>query len=227
MKRLKSLVGLAAGLMLAGSMLAAPALAQPPETSTGNNTTDVSVTFSSGGAFDAYFCQVLGSHSPSTSLNLVQAPTLATAGLAQGSLYICYDDSLPTRPAFHVDVSAGAFTGGTSTIPLSGFTIDRVYNVVQHYWGSPASTPPQAADYGDIGQFVNDVYVAQNGTWPKAWSAPNNSFASPHHLQFGYAGVGTDYSYGQFDVSVVIPIGSFGGTYTSTMTLSLYAGENP
>jgi hypothetical protein len=231
MKRFKTLIGLAIGLMLAGSMMSAPALAQPPGDSSGNNTTNVSVTFERTGAFDAYFCVTQGEHNASTSLTVVQPPTLAGNGLATGQLIICYDDTLPDRPAFHVDVQAGAFTGGPSTIPLSGFNVEKTYNVIQNYYGGPSTSNPTKPDYGDIGQFLNGAYVAQNGnppnpTWPMQWTS-NNNLGAGVHLQFGYAGVGTEFSYGQFDVSLVLPVTASGGTYTSTMTLSLYAGENP
>jgi hypothetical protein len=219
MNRFKSLFGLVLGLMLAASLLGPTALAQPPEPVDTGNVTTVSVTITETGVFDAYFCQVYGTASSGIDLTLNQAPTLGAPGLATGSLFICYTDTLAYRPSFDAQINAGAFTGGPSIIPLSGFKIDRTYNVIQQYWGSNP-------DYGDIGSFVNNAYQSQADPWPKAWTT-NNTLDTTRTVQFGYSGIGTATSYGQFDVSLVLPIGTQGGQYTSTLTLSIVAGTQP
>jgi hypothetical protein len=228
MKRFKSIAGLAAGLLLAGTMLGQTALAQGlgDSVDTGN-TTSVTVSIAATGSFDAYFCQALGTASPGIDLSLSQAPTLASPGLATGSLFICYTDTQAYRPGFRTQITAGAF-GGPSSIPLSGFKIDRSYNVVQHFWGSPASSPPQAADYGDIGTYVNNVDPnGQPATGSPATWTSSNTLDTTRTVQYGWEGVGTDWSYGQFDVSVVIPIGTQGGEYSSSITLSIIPGTTP
>lgn len=231
MKRFRSLFGLAAGLMLAGSMLATPALAQPPDSVDTGNQTAVQVTITETGKFDAFFCGGYtdgngnsaspGQYSSQTNLNLVQPPTLTQAGKATGTLAICYTDTLASRPHFDTYVSSTAFAGGPTTIPLSGFTVENVYNVTQANCtcGGPVR-------YGDIGQYVNQGYVGQGNPWPKAWTS-NNSFSGPIKLQFGYTGVGTGASVGTFDVELDLPIATQGGTYASTLTLSIQVGTQP
>jgi hypothetical protein len=55
----------------------------------------------------------------------------------------------------------------------------------------------------------------------------NNTFDDQILLQFGYTGVGTGRSIGVFDVSLVLPTATQGGTYGSTLTLSIVAGTQP
>ena len=220
MNRYKSIYGLVAGLMLAGSLFGHAALAQPPESSSGDNTTGVQVQVTDSGVFNALFCTPAGAASTLKVLTTDSNPTASAAGSASGQLAICYQDTKTYRPSFDTTISAGAFTGGPSTIPLSGFKIVNVYNVLQIQSGS---TP----DIGDIGQFVNEAYVGQGPPWPKAWTSPGNTLDSARKLQFGYAGIGTVGSLGAFDVSLVLPQGTQGGTYTSVMTLSIGLGSQP
>jgi hypothetical protein len=219
MNRYKSIFGLVAGLMLAGSLFGYTALAQPPESSSSDNTTDVQVQVTDSGVFNAFFCTPGGAASTLKVLTTDSNPTASSAGSASGQLAICYQDTKTYRPSFDTTISAGAFTGGPSTIPLSGFKIVNVYNVLQTQWGA---TP----DIGDIGQFVNEAYVGQGAPWPKAWTS-SNTLDSSRKLQFGYAGIGTIASLGAFDVSLVLPQGTQNGTYTSLMTLSIIAGTQP
>jgi hypothetical protein len=227
-KRLKSLFGLAVGLMMAGSLMAPAALAQPSEPVDQGNKTVVSVTVTETGTFDAFFCGGYtdgngnsaspGEYSSGTSLSLVQPPTLTQAGKATGTLAICYVDTLASRPHFDTYVSSDGFAGGPTSIPLSGFTVERVYNVTQ-----TNCTCGHTPRYGDIGQYVDQGYVGQGGTWPKAWTN-NNSFSAPVKLQFGYTGVGTGHSVGTFDVELDLPIATQQGNYATTLTLSIQVG---
>jgi hypothetical protein len=224
-KRFKALFGLAMGLMLASSLMAPAALAQynGDSVDTGNQTS-VSVTVTETGSFDALFCNSSGGYNASTSLSLTTAPTLTTPGLATGSLAICYNDPLAHRPSFDTYVSASAFGGGPTTIPLDGFKVDKTYNVIQQ--NCTCNGPVR---YGDIGQYLNGAYVAQGSTgpgWPMQWSS-NNTFDGSIKLQFGYSGVGTGQSAGAFDVSLVLPTATRGGQYASTLTLSIVAGTQP
>ena len=223
MKRRTSILGLIAGLMLAGSLLAQAALAQPPdETTTGNNSTSVSVTFFDNGVFDAYFCapSLPITNTSSASLSVQSPPTLTSAGYATGTLAICYNDTKLYRPSFDVYLQSTDFTSGPNSIAASNFTIETSYNVGQQFYGNAP------IDYGDIGEYINDGGIVAQSDLPEPWTF-DNSLDVARLSQFGYSGVGTGVSLGAFDVKLVLPVGKPAGTYQSTLSLTINASDQP
>jgi hypothetical protein len=231
MKRIKSIAGLAAGLMMAGSMLAPAALAQYGGDGTGNNTTTVAVTFNDPGAFDAYFCAPTDAQASGSSwagLTSVTAPTLTTPGSASGALAICYTDTKLQRPSFDVSIQSSDFTGDNTgaTIGAENFTIVTTYNVAQGLWGS-------SPDYGDVGSYINDgvdpsdIGGGQHATLPYTWLSGTNSLDEDRLIQFGYSGIGTQWSNGKFDVNLVLPLGIPGDTYKSTLEMKVLPSDQP
>lgn len=211
----RTIAALVLGFMLLTTMGAQTAFAQVTESNQGNNSTDVDVTVTDGGIFDAYFCDSSGPLTQ-TSLTQTTAPTVNAAGAADGTLIICYTDTKIARPSFDVDVTALNFINGPNSIPSSGFTVEYTYNVLQLSFG---------AGVGDIGYFVNDAYVAQNPAG-QGWTA-NQNLDVGRTVNFGFSGQGTIASGGVFDVGLVIPAATPPGTYTSDVTLSILVGSQP
>lgn len=231
MKRKTSILGLIAGLLLAGPLLGQSALAQFNGDDTDNNSTTVTVDIASGGIFDAFFCTQTDPADPTTvipsddaSLTVDTAPTSSVAGVATGAVGICYDDTKTYRPSFDTTISSLDFTSGLNTIPSSNFKITQTYGVGQ----VQCSNHPicgAVAGTGDIGAYQNEDYVDQTtGPWP--WTF-DQSLNEDRLVQFGYSGIGTIFSGGRVDVSLDLPIGTHPGTYESTLSLSIVLGSQP
>ena len=222
MKPFKAFIGLALGLMLAGSLLGQSALAQPTENNGSNNSTTVSVTVVDNGVFDAFFCapSLPITNTSSASLTVQSLPTLTTAGSATGTLAICYNDTKQYRPSFDVFLQSTDFTGGPNPIAAINFTIEKSYNVGQQFYGN------SPIDYGDIGQYINDGFPPAQSSLPLPWTT-NKTLDVARNSQFGYSGVGTGVSLGAFDVKLVLPVGTEGGTYQSTLSLTINLSAQP
>ncbi|HWK79967.1 MAG TPA: hypothetical protein VNP95_04330 [Thermomicrobiales bacterium] len=211
----KSLMGAVAGLALVGSVAAPIASAQPAEDNTGNNTTTAYVEVYSTGVFDVFFTGGI-------DLGDANFNASSSSQTLNGSLALGYTDTKVQRPSFDVTVQATDFYNLSNfyitPIPASGFTITKTYNVAQQQWGANP-------DIGDIGAFQNEDYVAQNsGPWP--WTS-DNQLNTARRVNFGYAGIGTISSQGNFDVSLVVPNTTQAGAYQSTLTLTVIAGSQP
>lgn len=212
----KSLTGAIAGLALVGSIAAPIASAQYAGDDTSNNTTTVSLTVANDGVFDVYF--YLGD----ISLGTATFNSASSTQTLNGAMGLGYTDTKAARPSFDVLIQSTDFlneaNNATTPIPSSGFKITKTYNVLQGQWGSDP-------DIGDIGAFKDELYVAQSGG-PWSWTT-NNTLNGNRRVNFGYAGIGTNWSIGYFDVSLDVPNTTASGDYQSTMTLTVIAGSQP
>lgn len=218
--------GLAAvGLM--ASVAAPMASAQYNGDSGSNNMTYGVVYVSTPGQFDVYF----------SSGTLDFGTVTLTAGnplpTVNGTLQIAYVDTFAYRPSFDVTLQATNFLNTanhfTTPITAAGFDITTVANLAQGYWGGPGrpgSNNPGNVDVGDLGAYVNEDYVSQGGTWPKAWTADQSLDAS-RKVQFGYTGSGTSWGAGNVGVSLDIPNNTVQGNYRSEITLTVVTGTQP
>lgn len=205
LRKLVAPVALSVGLF--GSILAPVALANPVDQ------IDVIVNVTGGGTFDVSFCAESGATHvdllPGDAYALTQqtAPTAATAGLATGELTVCYTDTKNDREAFDLQLSSGNFvldTDASKTIAASNFQIKQTDAVVM----TQSSTT--VTGVGDI--------TATAGTGP--WLA-NNTLDTARTIHSGAAGIGTDSSYGDVQVDLIIPSGSIAGDYTAEVTITV------
>lgn len=214
----KSFMGTVTGLALIGSIAAPMASAQVVEDTSNNTTTAVVDVFSSG-VFDAKF---------NSGMDFGDATFSASDSLAEtltSPMVIHYDDTYVDRPVFRLFVAATDFTSGSGSIPATGFTIVSVENVIQTQWGGVTAGH---GDIGDIGQTVDNTYVAQSGGWPKLWTPGAGSQMNDwRYIQFGWAGVGTIESWGQVNTKLVVPPTTPAGHYQSTVTLTVQVGTAP
>lgn len=234
MKIRNKLLTIVAALVLMASAAVPIALADDDQT--------VSVEVNDVGQFDARLCNglaVLASYTGdpedlealaayleanilevvNTPLTVQSHPTATVAGLATGTLSICYLDTKSYRAAFHATLSATNFLKTPSgTIASSNFKIVHNYHVLQQQWG---------AGIGNIG-YTTDAPgfpVAQVPAGAE-WSV-NNSLDAARWVNFGYAGIGTGGSISGVDVELTLPPGTEAGIYYSTVTLSIIPGVQP
>jgi hypothetical protein len=217
----KSLFTGIAAVGLMASVAAPAALAAPPEASLSNNTTVAYVNVTTDGQFDVYFDVA------NFSLGTVALNANNPVGTATGSMRINYIDTMADRPNFNVTVTAGNFDNINSGDPAhiidaENFQVTHTYNVQQGYWDGNS---PGGVDVGDIGYFVDGAYTAQNPAGA-AWTGSTNLGDGPT-VQFGYAGSGTSWSYGDVDLKLNIPGNTVAGQYNSDVTLSVITGSQP
>jgi hypothetical protein len=208
----------AVGLM--ASLAAPAAFAQPAESDTGNNLTIAYVNVATDGEFDAYFS------SGTFNLGAVTLNANSPEGVVTGTMRIDYVDTMANRPNFNVSLTAENFVNignATYTIPATGFQVTYAYNVQQGYWSGNA---PGGIDIGDIGYFVDGDYVGQNDAG-QAWTLGATNLSTGPTVQFGYAGSGTSWAYGDLGVQLDIPSTTVAGQYNSNVTISVIAGTEP
>lgn len=229
-------VALTLGLIAAAAL--APVSAETPsDGELTNNETIVTAEVTSGGTFEVYFCQVevdangawlIVDGSPvvttpgSTALSVDTAPSAHEAGHAEGTLFICYIDTLSQRPAFNVTVHSSEFTAADASIqtPIGAgnFMIARTWDAGQVQWSSVVP------GVGDISSFSQNGYVGAN-TLPADWTIDSlRSLDSPRAVQYGYNGIGTIGAAARFDVELIIPAGTAPGSYSADVTLTIIAG---
>ncbi len=243
MNRPRSILALAICFALLASTGLQAARAANDDDTTSNNTVTASVSVSTSGVFDAYFC------SPGDNVN-VTSGALGSVALTStspettvqtGGLVICYRDSKPLRPEFRTYIQSGNFSGpGSNSLSASGFKVTKTYWIAQTQWSS--QNPPATTGIGDIGQ-VNGAgtkNASDGGTLPAVYGAwtTNNSLDSWRYVHYGYEGRGTANgtglfpsvwnsgdphmgSFGVIEVTIDIPDSTPAGTYSATVTLQV------
>lgn len=238
-KTLLSAVG--AGALILSTLTPLVSVAGPSTTTSGV------VNVTADGAFNPYFC--------SGNLDFGTVPLNSTTPnpanrTVEGTVVMCYEDTLNWRPQFRAHISSSSFlkAGTGSTISAVNLEPITVYNPQQGQGnydfkvGGATLCPdsPGARCIGDIGGMNGTSYGGTDNGQVSSGSADwaGGSLDTPQYIAYAWEGAGTGNQsstdsrlfYGTFhavDMELQVPQHIVSGQYVSTLKLEVTLGVAP